>query len=488
MEQIIGTFGAVNWLVLVLFLAGTTLVGHLTRGKTTSMHGFFLGGRNIPWWAVSASIVATQTSTLTFIAVPAVVFKAGGNLTFHQMTYGILIGNVLMALVFVKSYYESEYYSPYDFIGARLDERISHLARALFVVGAILMQSVRLLSTALILSVVTGLPVGICIGIIGVFAVVWTLMGGITTVIWTDVVQFFVFVSGGLFAVAWMLHLIPGGIADILAIADRHAKLALFNLSTDPRASYTLWVGIVGFSVLQFSMDAVDQVSTQRILCCKNARDAQKAVVFSSLGGISFVMMLTVGLLLAVFYDVFPLPVETAARIAGEPDRIFPYFIVHNLPVGISGMIIAALFAAGISTLDSALAALTQTVVTGFYRPFVHPGGSERHYLAASKIGVVLFSVVLSGLAFMFHLLPNEGLLNLGLMVPGYVFGALLGISILALFRKGTFPVVLIAAACSVMLVLVLQRAGVYSLWWYPAGAVTVVGIVLVVEWSRGSR
>ncbi len=138
MESIFGTFGIVNWIVLILFLAGTTYIGHLTRGGTGTMRGFFLGGRNIPWWAVGGSIIATQTSALTFIAVPAVVFKDGGNLTFHQMIYGMVIGNLLMAFLFVKAYYEREIYSPYDFIENRLGSYVSHLARGLFMFGATL--------------------------------------------------------------------------------------------------------------------------------------------------------------------------------------------------------------------------------------------------------------------------------------------------------------------------------------------------------------
>ncbi len=482
MTSIFGTFGLINWVVLILFLAGTTFIGHLTRGNTGTMRGFFLGGRSIPWWAVGGSIVATQTSALTFIAVPAAVFKVGGNLTYHQMIYGMIIGNLLMAFLFVRAYYEREIYSPYDFMEDRLGAAVSHLARGLFMFGAVLSQGVRLLSTALILSVVTGLPVTTCVIIIGFFAVIWTLMGGITTVIWTDVVQFSVFTFGALFSIVWIFNLLPFSIGEILSAADQHAKLMLFDLSTDPRKAYTLWAGLVGFSFLQLCQNAIDQVSTQRIMCCSDIHEAKKSVIFASIGSISTVLMLIVGLLLWSHYLHTPPDADTAALLSAEPDRVFPHFIVTELPAGLSGIIIAALFAAGISTLDSALAALSQTFVFGVYRPLLNPAKDEKHYLAVSRIAIVAAAFMLCGIAILFYFLPSEGLLNLGLKVPGYVYGPLLGIALLALFRRGSTWSIFTGAALSLASILFLQHRNVSFFWWYPVATCVMVAVVFIID------
>jgi len=482
MENTAVTFGWINWGILFLFLGGTTLIGHLNRGKSSSLKGFFLGDRNMPWWAVGGSLIATQASALTFISVPAAIFMQGGDLTYVQMTIGFALGNILMARVFIKAYYDEEIYSPYDFMENRLGRKSSQLARFLFMAGAIMSQGVRLLSTALILSVVTGLSLGTCIFVIGVFSMVWTIMGGITTVIWTDLVQFLVFTIGAIFALGWIFNVLPGGVAEIFAIADEKAKLKLIDLSLDPTKTYTLWVGIFGCSIFQFGQNAIDQVSTQRLMCCKSPREARKALYFATAGSLLTWLMAAVGLGLAAFYTVNPLSQETATLMTREADRIFPYFIVTEIPRGISGIIIASLFAAGISTLDSALAALSQTFVSGVYRPMFKPDADEKHYLMVSKVAIVVWALILSLLAIILHSFSSKGLLKLGLTVPGYVYGSLLGISLLALWGRGNWRGILTGTVLSVAAVLGLQRLGVSFFWWYPAAATVLVLTALVLD------
>ncbi|MFC1607032.1 sodium/solute symporter [Candidatus Latescibacterota bacterium] len=486
MEHTSVSFGWLNWSILVLFLGITTLIGHIFKGDSSSIRGFFLGGRKMPWWAVGGSIVATQASALTFISVPAAVFMDGGDLTYLQMTFGFILGNILMSFIFVKAYYKEEIYSPYEFMGNRLGQRVSQLARFLFIIGAVMSQGVRLLSTALVLSVVTGLPIGVCIFIIGVFSMIWTLLGGITTVIWTDVVQFCVFTLGAIFALLWVVNAVPGGIGEILTIVDEKAKLKLIDISLDPRKTYTLWVGLFGCSIFQLGQNAIDQVSTQRLMCCKSARESQKALILATAGVSMTYLMLAVGLGLIAFYHINPLPSEIAAIMSQEADRIFPYFIVSEIPRGLSGLIIAALFAAGISTLDSALAALSQTSIAGIYRPYITKEASEEHYLTASKIAVIIWAVVLSCLAIFLHSLSSEGLLKLGLKVPGYVYGSLLGIAILALVGKGSWSGILTGTVLSTVSVIGLQELGVSFFWWYPVACIVLVSVVFVFEIFSG--
>ncbi len=476
------SFGWINWTVLILFLLGTTYVGHRLRGDNSKMEGFFLGGRSIPWWAVAASLIATKTSALTFIAVPGFIFALDGDLRYLQITIGMILGNVLMAVIFIKAYYEEKIYSPYDFIENRLGVKISHLSRLLFFAGVILSQAVRLLATALVLSVITGLSLPNCILIMGVFAVVWAIMGGITTVIWTDFVQWAIYTSGAIIVVFWLTDMIPDGLPGILGIADEQAKLTLIDLSLDPTATYTLWVGLIGMAIFELGQNAIDQVVTQRALCCKNQKEAQKAVYASAFGALTFYLMAFVGLGLVAFYTLHPPEGIAAELLASEPDRVFPLFLVEQIPPGLSGLLIASIFAAGISTLDSALTALSQTTVSGGYQRYIRKDATEKHYLRVSRALIIFWAAILCGLALFFHLFSTEGLLNLGLQVPGYVYGALLGIALLALWRKGSTLGIAIGTVLSVVVVIVLNGFNVAFFWWYPAATLVVIGTALIVS------
>lgn len=479
-------FSALNWLILAAFLIGTTVVGELLKSKETGLDGFFRGGRKLPWWAVTLSLIATKTSVATFIAVPAFVFSLKGDLTYLQMTVGFALGNILMVFVLLKEYYQENIYSPYEFIQKRLDVRTGQLARGFFMVGATMSQAVRLLGTALVLSVITGQSTLVCILIIAVFSVVWSYIGGITTVVWTDAVQFIIFIVGAVFALVYALGDIPGGLGEMMAIADQKAKLTLLDLSLDPHKTYTLWVGVLGCTFFEFGMNAVDQVVTQRTLCCKNLREARKALGFSVVGVATTWIMAFVGLGLVAYYHINPLSEAAGASIMAEPDRIFPYYVVNELPTGISGLIIAAMFAAGISTLDSALTALSQTTVMGI-GPVIFPRLktlAEKRLVMISKMAIVAWGAVLALMAYGFSFFQEGGLLALGFKVPGYAYGVLIGIAFLALRRRGSFPGILAGSIASVAVIVWMHLDGISFFWWFPVGAIVVMAMAYLVEYA----
>jgi len=479
----------IDWSVLLGFLAFTTWFGHRLKGKgADSLDSFFRGGRDVPWWAVSASLIATKTSALTFIAVPAAVYAAGGDLRYLQITIGFILGNFLMARFFMGAYYDADVYNPYDFIAQKLGVSVGHLARVLFVIGAVLSQAIRLLSTALILSVVTGFSIATCIWIIGAFSVLWAWFGGVTTVIWTDVLQFGVFTLGALVSVAWLLHLVPDGFPGILSAADERAKLVFLDLSLDPTKTFTLWVGLIGASFFELGANAVDQVVTQRALCCKSVHEARRAVRWSAVGVFTTYLMLLVGLGLVAFHASYPPSGETVALLAAQPDRVFPLFVVEQLPVGLCGLVIAALFAAGISTLDSALTALSQISVQGPLPALTGRAWSETALVRASRLALVGWGLALCGLAQVFHASLDAGLLNLGLAVPGYVFGSLLGIAWLALTGQTRPAHVFAGAIAAVTVVLILRYYDVSFFWWYLAGALVQVGFTRLLDRRSSSN
>ncbi|MFC1766585.1 hypothetical protein ACFL6U_31470 [Planctomycetota bacterium] len=479
-------FSVLNWIILVFFLIGTTIVGERAKNKDKGLDGFFRGSRNLPWWSVSLSLIATKTSVATFIAVPAFVFSVKGDLTYLQMTIGFALGNILMVFVLLKEYYEENIYSPYDFIQKRLGVKTSQLSRSFFMVGATMSQGVRLLGTALVLSVITGQSTLMCILIIAGFSIVWSYIGGITTVVWTDALQFVIFIVGAFFALVYAIGDIPGGFGEMMAIADQKAKLTLLDLSLDPHKTYTLWVGVLGCTFFEFGMNAVDQVVTQRALCCKNLREARKAVGFSVVGIVTTWIMAFVGLGLVAYYHINPLSAEVRASIIQEPDRIFPYYVVNELPNGISGLIIAAMFAAGISTLDSALTALSQTTVMGVGRILVPSLKTmdEKKVVRISKIAIVVWGGILALLAYTFSFFQGGGLLALGFKVPGYAYGALIGIAFLALMRKGSFAGIVAGSILSIIAIAWMHYEGISFFWWFPVGAVVVMVIALLLGGS----
>ena len=368
----------------------------------------------------------------------------------------------------------------------RLSPRVGQLARVLWMIGAILSQGVRLLATAMVLSVITGLSLSTCILLIGLFAVIWSIIGGITTVVWTDFIQLCIFTLGALFSIFWVLKSIPGGLDQIFAIADSKNKLTTINLSFDPRATYTLWVAMIPVMLFQLSQLTIDQVFVQRTLCCKNVREAQKSLYFGLLGNIATFIMAAVCLGLVAFYHIYPVEGGVSEIIAKEPDKIFPYFIVSQIPSGISGLIIASIFAAGISTLDSGLTALCEASISGFYRKYIKKSATESHYLMASKLFIIFWGTLLALAAFGLYSMQDQGLLQLGLSVYGYVYGALFGIAMLAFLGKGSWNGILTGTILSVAIVIILSIHKVSFFWWYPAGFLVLIIVALLMSSKKG--
>jgi len=486
-------FGWINWGVLAVFILGTTLAGHILSRKGKGLEGFFLGGNGLPWWAVSASIMASQLSAVTIIALPGAIFKTGGTLLFMQGTLiGFVIAKFLMVVLFVKPYYEKKIYSPYDFIENRLGSHASHLSRGLFLISAIIGHGIRLLTVALVLSVVVNIPIGISVLVIGIFAVLWTLMGGVTTVIWTDFILFILMLGGAIFSLVFIFNELPFGLGEAIRQLDAAAKLKLIDISTDPAKTWTIWTCIFCFTIFELAQNSVDQVITQRMMCCKNAHEAKKAVL-GSLGIVLFSsLMAAVGLGIWLFYQHMPLSPEHTAFLAEQPSRAYPFFVIHQLPVGISGLIIAGIFAAGISTLDSALAALSETTVNGYYRKWINPGASEKKILRISRISVVIWGLLLSGLAYLAGtLVQNEGLLNLAYKAPVVTYGPMLMIALCALLRRGNFRSMLLGSVVAVatsVLLLVLKARGIIDFdqfWIYPITCVVFAAVALLMGVAR---
>ncbi len=352
----------------------------------------------MPWWAVSASIIATVISSVTFIAVPAAVFKPGGNLGYVQVLLGLMLGKVLTALLFARPFYESSgARTTYDYIGARLSPGVGHVSLALGIALSVLSTGIKVLTTGLVLSVVTNWSLTSCVAAVVGFSILWSVMAGLKTVIWTDLILFVLFTLGAVFAIVWTSYGLEMSFAQAFAILDGKAKLVLFDPSIDPKKTYTLWAGLVGGSLLSLAM-ASSQGTLQRIRACRSARDARKAYLFAALFYLTPICMLGVGLMLTLFYQEHPLSPDVIAALVEQPDRIFPHFIVTQVPQGISAIFIAAIFAAGISTLDTSLTELADVTVTNIY---VRIAGalSAAHYMLVSRLALLLWGIAFGAIA-----------------------------------------------------------------------------------------
>ncbi|MAS94196.1 MAG: hypothetical protein CMO55_13450 [Verrucomicrobiales bacterium] len=478
-------FTGLDWAVVFGYLALTTLVGHLLRGKQASIRDFFLGGRSLPWPAVSGSIIATEISGVTFIGVPGAVMALSGDFTYLQWALGSIAARIIVGIFFVKVFYEKDIYSPYDYMGNRLGPGVKRLATVLFTVGSILAQSVRVLVAALPLQVVTPMPFGWCIVVIGVFAVGWTLMGGMQTVIWTDVMQFVLFVAGGVTALLWMVGGFEDGWATLFETARSVEqfdgttvnKLQVLNFSLDPSVEFTFWVAIFAVPFLNLNAFGVDQLNAQRMFCCRNAGDARKAIIWSSAGQFVTVLMLFVGAALFVFYQKSP-PTDPSIMNAigwegGQPrngDNVFPVWIVTELPVALRGLILAGIFAAAISSLDSILAALSQTTLALFYHTDrEHTEEQQNRMVGVSRILVVVWGLLLTGFTFLLFAVKertNIPILPLAFGMTSYTVGPLLGMFLVALLGRGRGSIVglVIGAVISFVLV-VFVRTDVWVLF-----------------------
>ncbi len=459
-------FTNIDWAVIIFYLGLTTWVGHKMSGHQGTIKDFFLGGRTLPWWAVSGSMIATEISALTFIGVPGIVFGLKGDWTYLQWGLGSMVARFAVAYWLVPLYYEKEIYSPYDFMGNRLGSRVKTLVTALFSAGSILGQSVRVLVTAIILREVTGMPVPACVVVIGIVAILWTLMGGMQTVIWTDVMQFCLFIFGGLLA----LFLLVKGLGwseivnlnQILVDGEALNKMKFLDLTSPfdkPELRYTLWVGLLAMPFQNFTAFGVDQLNTQRMFCCGNVKDARKAMCWSSISLVITLLMLAVGAGLFAWYQQFPPAEGLAAKFAESPNNVFPAWIVREVPVGLSGLILAGAFAAAISSLDSILAALSQTSLSVIYgQEKMEQSGQEKRMVMISRIAVLIWGIILTlaGLLLWQIYQHNEDsdLIGLAFGMVAYTYGPLMGVLLAALVPWRTSGIGLMVGTClSILLV-----------------------------------
>ncbi|MDP8236436.1 MAG: sodium/solute symporter [Candidatus Erginobacter occultus] len=425
------TFAPLDYLVLLLYFSSIAAIGLLSGRKEKSTDDYFLGGRSMPWWAVTFSILATEVSAVTFIGAPGSSY--GGDYTYLQFAFGSLLGRILIGLLLLPAFYRGQVTSIYQFLSQRFGEKSRRTAVIFFFITQLLAAGVRLLLVSLVLSVVTGFSLSLIIASVAAIALLYTLIGGIKAVIWTDFFQFFIFMGGAWLVIYFILDAIPGGWSGLKELAGP-AKFRVFDFRLSLTASTVFLIAFINGCVQTFAALGTDQALTQRMLTCKNLRQSRWSLILT--GVIDFPIVFTyllIGTGLFALYEIVgpALPAEYAA----DPDLIFPHFIVTVLPPGVRGLLIASIFAAAMSSLDSSINALSSSAVMDIYRPFIRPGKTEKHYLAASRVFVAVFCLLLIGAALGLEKIPG-GKLWLGFKVTGFTYGAMLGIFLLGVLTK----------------------------------------------------
>lgn len=404
--------------VIAGYLFGVTAWGAwLGRGQKGGTD-YFLGNRELPWGAVMLSVVATETSTLTFLSIPGVAYL--GTLTFLQLTVGYLVGRAVVSMLLLPAYYRGELTTAYALLETRFGAGVRRFTSGIFMITRLLADSVRLFATAIPLALITGWPYPVSIAVIGALTLVYTYFGGIKAVVWVDAMQMVLYLLGALVAAVALQNLVPGGWDEIFSAAGEAGKFTVLDFRLTLSVPYTFWAGLIGGGFLTMGSHGADQLIVQRLLTCKDLPASQKALVWSAVVVMAqFLIFLLVGLGLWVFYG---------GATFERSDEIFARFIVEQLPPGVTGLLIAGIFAAAMSSLSSSINSLASASAYDFWAPLRGREGDEAGILRVGKGLTLIWAGLLIGGAVLFiPLSTRTSAVEVALGIASVVYGGLLG-------------------------------------------------------------
>ena len=458
--------------VIVVYLAAIAAFGIYMGGKQSNTKDYYLGARNLPWWAVCLSVVATESSALTVISVPAIAYL--GSFTFLQLAIGYFVGRILVAFVLLPRYFAGNLTTAYTFLGQRFGGGMQGATGVTFLVTRLLADGVRLFATAIPINVIlAGYGISASywqiILVVAIVTVIYTYIGGITSVVWVDTVQMGLYFVGGLIAIAFLVGGVPDG---FFAQATEAGKTQLFNFTSNPLTNpYSIFTAVIGGAFLGMASHGADQLIVQRLLACRSQADGQKAVIGSAVVvGIQFAIFLVVGLLLWGYYNAQ----SPEALGLTRGDEVFPLFIIEGLPAGLSGLLLIGIVSAAMSTLSSSLNSLSSSTMVDLYERFARQSLSDVAGLRLARI----FTLVWAGVFVIFaNLFENQDnpVVELGLGIAGLTYGALLGAFLFGLiFRRARQTDALIAFGVTVvaMIFVIFGTPIAYPLY-------TVIGVVV---------
>ncbi len=475
-------FSALDYFIFVFYLVGVTAFGVMFRKSQQTAADYFVGKRNTHWLVICASIVATETSTLTLIGVPAIAYanyqfpEQGGNFTYLQVVMGYIVARFIISLVFIPAYFKGNLQTAYKLLENRFGGSVKNFAASLFLLVRAVGDGVRTFAASIVISAVLAFSLPdfpqltlVSILIVGILTLIYTYEGGLVAVLWTDLVQLIIYVSGAIIAAVILWTSIPGGWPEIQSVAAGAGKFQFVSFSFDYSVPFTFWAGLIGGTFLTMASHGTDQMLVQRLLACKNESDSKKAIITSGFVILfQFALLLFVGVMLYVYYQHFPMTTELANN-----DQIFPKFIVEQLPSGVSGLMIAALTAAAMSTLSSSLNSLASTSILDFYKPLINPNADETKLLKLSKIMTAVWGVVLIGIAFIAK--DWGSVFTVGLTIASLVYGPMLGAFLLGvLTTRANQKGVVIGMLASISTMITVKLYTTVAWTWYVLIGTTV--------------
>ena len=502
---------AADWTVIVLYLLAVMALGIWFGKDQRTTRDYFLGSRNVPWWAIGLSIVAAETSALTIIGVPAMAY--GGDLSFVQMILGYGIARVILATVMVPHYLRGEIYSPYHLFAQAFGAPARQTAGGFFLLSETLAAGVRVYVACIPIQLMLGLQVLPAIVLFVALSLVYTYIGGVKAVIWTDALQFGLFLLGGLFALAYIPTLVEGGWAGVLARAGEGGRLHWLNtqlaVARDAGLAefirvclakpFNLWMGILGGTFVTMSSHGAEQLIVQRVLACRTVADGRKALILSAVVILPlFLIFLLAGAMLWVFYQSHPFQVPLPEVKPGSGiqanDFIFPIFILTETPPVLRGFLIVAILSAAMSSVSSALTSLASVSTMDFVKPWVRER-SEIFYLRFSQVSTVGWAVALIGVAYLSR--EVAFVLNAAFSLRGLTSGGLLGGLLLVVFwRQGRAAPVITGMLASLAVMTAIQilpkmawSRGAWNVWvggeiFWPWFTLIGTAVTVVVAWT----
>jgi SSS family transporter len=423
--------------IVAAYLIAITLFGLRFREKKSapgtpqpnrSLQSYFLANNTIPWWAIALSIVSAETSTLTIISIPGVAFA--GDFGFLQVVLGYMLGRVVVAMLFLPRYFQGSMLTAYQLIDRRFGPFLHKVTAALFLLTRAAAEGVRVFAVSIVVGIAIGTRDVLSIAIISALTLLYTFEGGMAAVIWTDVVQMAIYIAGTLVAVWSLGHHVAGGWATIHTVAGAAGKFHMLDFAFNLTTTYTFWAGVLGGTFLTMASHGTDQLMVQRMLAARSLRESRLALLSSGVViFIQFSLFLLIGAGLYVFYGQHPQTFASA-------DRIFPTFIVRELPIGIAGLLVAAILAAAMSNLSAALNSLSSTTVVDFYM-HLRPQADSRERDLISKSSTVLWAIVLFAIAVYSLSVGGKGhVVEIGLSIASVAYGCLLGVFLLGTLTK----------------------------------------------------
>lgn len=478
----------VDWLIVLAYLVGVIGLGvWLGKGQKTT-RDYFLGSKSVPWWGVSLSIVATETSAFTFIAIPAAVFfthpetGAPGNLAFIQVVMGYVVARVLIAVFMVPAYFRGEIYSPYELISNAFGQGARRATAGVFLIAGTLAAGVRVYVSSVPIELMLGINTLSAIALFVIFSLVYTYIGGIKAVVWTDAAQFILLIGGGIFTLFYIPTLIEGGWGAAMDQAGNSGRLEWFNGEFSFTPPYNIWMGVLGGAIFGMSTHGVDQLIVQRVLTCGTVAEGRKALILSAVIILPlFLIFLLIGALLWVYFQHNPMLIDMpeASRGFAKHIYVFPIFILSVMPPVVKGLLVVGILAAAMSSVSSALSALSSVSTMDIVKELDRKKRDESEYLQFSKRSTVFWAAMLVLVAFLTR--EAQSLLDTAFALHGLTTGAMLGAMLLAMWwgRGKSTPVV--AGIAVSMLVMIAVKLWTPIAWpWYTTIGAAVTFVIAI--------